>query len=340
MDMSSRHVALQPGQDLPVSFSVVVPSFNHAHFIAQTLDSLLDQEYENLEVIVMDGGSTDGTVPLLRSYGDRIRWLSEKDKGQSDALAKGFALAGGDWLAWLNSDDIQTSRALHHVGAAIKAHPDAQVVVGQGHYIDEDGNYLRPYPTISVGPGVDVSRELFEKGYLAQPSVFFHRAAYQAVRGINSSMQFAMDYDLWVRLACHGCQFVAVAQDISGSRWHDSAKTTAYYLPLLSEAVAVQLREYRRVSPYFAQAVSDHLYSILHSCHRGDKYHLFYRQLYFKAAWTWFNCHRPLYCLRGLLTQHIAKSGPLTGDKLTLFEMVHGLLKALKQRLIITSGAR
>ena len=316
----------------PVGFSVVVPSFNHARFIAETLNSLLDQHYENLEIVVIDGGSTDGTIDILRSYGDRIRWISEKDNGQSDALAKGFAMATREWLAWLNSDDIQTNNALHHVQEAIKSNPGAQVVVGQGHYIDEAGSYLRPYPTIAVGPGVDVSKELFEKGYVAQPSVFFHRDAYQAIGGINPTMQFAMDYDLWVRLAGKGCHFVAVAEDISGNRWYETTKTASQFLPLVAEVVAVQMREYGRVSPYFVQAISDHLYSVLHSRHWDNRYHLLYRILYFKSVWIWLNCHHPLYCLWGLITQNIAKSGPIVGDTLTLLEIVQFALQVLKQR--------
>lgn len=316
----------------PVGFSVVMPSFNHARFIAEALNSLLDQHYENLEIIVVDGDSTDGTVDILQSYGDRIRWISEKDNGQSDALVKGFAMATQEWLTWLNSDDIQTNNALHHVQEAIQSNPGAQVVVGQGHYIDEAGNYLRPYPTIAVGPGVDVSKELFEKGYVAQPSVFFHRAAYQTVGGVNPTVQSAMDYDLWVRLAGKGCHFVAVTEDISGNRWHETTKTASQLLPLLAEVVEVQMREYQCVSAYFVQAISDYLYSVLHLRHRDGIYNVLYRIIYFKSVWIWLNCHRPLYCLWGLITQNIAKSGPIVGDKLTLFEMVRLSLQALQWR--------
>ncbi len=339
MDVSETQKQVKPNLEKEsVGFSVVVPSFNQARFIIETLDSLLNQYYENLEIIVVDGGSTDGTVDILQGYGERLRWLSEKDNGQSDALVKGFALATKEWLTWLNSDDIQTNNALHHVQEAIKHNPDARVVIGQGHYIDETGNYLRPYPTIDIGPGVDVSQELFEKGYLAQPSVFFHRTAYQVVDGINPRLQFAMDYDLWVRLARSGCRFVAIAEDISGNRWYETTKTTSQYLPLLAEVIAVQLREYGHVSAYFVQAISDHLYSILHSRQRGDKYHLLYRIIYFKAVWTWLNCHRPLYCLSGLITQNVAKSGPIVGDKVTLSELIHLSFRALKQRFLTVSG--
>jgi glycosyltransferase involved in cell wall biosynthesis len=315
------------------SFSVVMPSFQQGRFIAQALDSLIDQQYPALEIIVRDGGSTDGTVDILRRYGDRIRWVSEPDGGQSDALAKGFATAGGQWLAWLNSDDLHINGALWRVHDAITAQPEAQVVIGGGNYVDADGGPLRPYPTIAAGPGVDVARELFEKGYVAQPSVFFRRDVYDAVGGVDAGLRFVMDYDLWVRFARRGARFASVPAELSSNRWHESAKTASNLLPLLAEVVAVQTREYGTVSPYFVQAVSDHLYSILHSRHRGDRSHLFYRTLYFKAAWALLNCHRPLVACTGLLTRFPAKSGPIVGDYITLPGAVKLVGQAITRRM-------
>lgn len=315
-----------------VGFSVVVPSYNQARFIRAALNSLLEQRYPDLEIIVVDGGSTDGTIGVLRSYGDRIRWVSKPDRGQSDALVKGFALATKEWLTWLNSDDAQTNNALHCVNEAIQADPSVEVVIGGGHYIDIDGNYLRPYPTIKVGPDIDASAQLFEKGYVAQPSVYFRRTAYEKVEGINPELHFVMDYDLWVRLAVKGCRFVPVAADISGNRWYETTKTASQTLPLLSEVVMVQTREYGRVSPYFVQAISDYLYQILHSRHRGEKYHLLYRTVFFKSVWVWVNCRRPLYCLKGLIVHPIAKSGPVVGDSLTYSDLAKGMIDLSRRR--------
>ena len=332
MDAYSNEQSLFGDKEASVGFSVVMPSLNQAGFISDALNSILGQNYEDLEIIVMDGGSTDGTVEILESYGDALRWVSEKDNGQSHALAKGFNMATKEWLTWLNSDDIQTNNALYQVQEAIRRNPGAQVVVGQGHYVDESGAYLRPYPTINVGPGADVCRELFMKGYLAQPSVFFHRDAYRAVDGINAGMQFTMDYDLWVRLARNGFHFVGIPDDISGNRWYESTKTASQPLPLLAEAVAVQTREFGRVSPYFIQAVSDYLYSVLHSPHRGDKYHFVYRMIYFKCMWICLNWRRPLHCIWGLISENIAKSGPIIGDKITLREAARYIADAVWQK--------
>lgn len=314
------------------AFTVVVPSFNQGRFIDDTLRSLLDQGYPDLEILVLDGGSTDDTVERLRRYGTDIEWTSEKDEGQSDAIAKGFARARNPWITWLNSDDVQTGNALHAVAAVIRRHPDVDVVVGRGHYMDEDGSNPRPYPTIPLGPGADPRREMFEKGYLAQPSVFFRKAAYDRVGGLDRRLRYCMDYDLWARFAIAGCRFEACDADISGNRWYAETKTSANALDLLAEVVATQARLFGKVSPYFVQAVSDHLYQKLHATHFGDARHIFYRWLYFKSAWLWLNARNPSYCLRGLFTQTLAKSGPLVNDRLEWADGWHWLKKAVSRR--------
>lgn len=334
MDVSDRIIPGFPlkTEEALIGFSVVVPSFNHAKFISDALNSLLNQNYTNLEIIVVDGGSTDGTIDILKEYGENIRWVSEKDDGQSDALANGFTMATKEWLTWLNSDDIQTNNALHRVNETIRRNPEAHVVIGQAHYMDEEGNYLRPYPTIDIAPGIDISHELFSKGYVAQPSVYFNRDAYHKVGGIDRNMQFAMDYDLWVRLALNGYLFAAIQEDISGNRWYAMTKTSSQPLPLMAEAVAVQIREFGRVSAYFVQAISDYFYSVIHSPYRGDKNHFVFRMIYFKAFWIILNCRRPFHCLWGLITQNMAKSGPIVGDKLTVLEMIQFVAQAFKER--------
>lgn len=238
----------------PAGFTVVVPSFNQGRFIDESLHSLLDQDYPSLEIVVVDGGSTDDTVERLKRYGDSISWISEKDKGQSDAIAKGFARAKHEWITWLNSDDVQCNRALWVVNNVIAASGDVDVVIARGHYMDADGANHRPYPTIAAGEGVDVVRELFVKGYVAQPSVFFRKSAYERVGGIDNTLTFCMDYDLWVRLALDGCRFTSCSTDVSGNRWYETTKTAGKLLELLAEVVANQVKHFGCVSPYFVQA--------------------------------------------------------------------------------------
>jgi glycosyltransferase involved in cell wall biosynthesis len=315
-----------------IGISVVVPSLNQGRFIDQTIRSLLDQNYPNLEVLVMDGGSTDDTIQRLEAYGDQIRWASEKDEGQTDAIIKGFGRTTKPWITWLNSDDVQYNRGLWRVDEAVAADPAVEVVVGRAHYMDEDGSNPRPYPTIDIGPDIDVRKEIFEKGYMAQPSIFFRRDLYEGVGGLNGSLKFCMDYDLWARFVVSGAKFAKIDADISGNRWYPDTKTAGQTLDLYAEIVATQHRVFGAVSPYYVQAVSDYLYAKFHAKSLGDRGHLFFRWLYFKGLWVAINARAPLYCVKGLALESIAKSGPIVGDRMKLKEWGSGLIALLKPR--------
>src|SRR5262245_48169840 len=143
----------------PIGISVIVPSFNQGRFIDETIRSLLEQKYPALEVLVMDGRSTDDTLARLSHYGDAIQVVSEKDDGQADAIIKGIERTDKPWITWLNSDDIQCNKALWVVNEAIAAGPDVDVIVGDGHYMDEDGCNPRPYPTIELGSDADARKQ-------------------------------------------------------------------------------------------------------------------------------------------------------------------------------------
>lgn len=322
------------------AFSIVVPSFNQASYLNDALKSLFSQKYPHLEIIVIDGGSTDGSVNILKTYEQRIFWRSEPDNGQSDALRKGFSLATGDWLGWLNSDDVLYNDALLTVNECINDSSGASVIVGGGNYIDEFGEYIGEYPKIDLSDPDDVLFQLFSKGYLPQPSTFFRRMAYLDVGGVNKDLDYAMDYDLWVRFANHGHRFVDLDHYISGNRWHKAAKTTSNLLELLSEVVNIQLREFGKVSPYFVQAISDNLYSRLHSPCRGDDFHLLFRNIYFKSVWLWLNYSSPLYCINGLLRKNIAKSGPVIGDEISNWQISRLLFKRVFDRLIVRKARK
>jgi glycosyltransferase involved in cell wall biosynthesis len=314
------------------SIAVIVPSFNHGRFIEDAVNSVLTQNYSAVDIIVVDGSSTDDTIGRLRSFGDKIRWVSEKDEGQSDAIIKGIAGTKGTWVTWLNSDDIQCGNALRLVAEAVAADPDVEVLVGGGHYMSEDGTFQRPYPTIDVGPGVDVAKQIFEKGWMAQPSIYFRRDLYDRVGGLDRKLQFCMDYDLWARFALAGARFGRLNGDLSGNRWHETAKTASQLIDLYAEVLATQRRLFGRVSPYFVQALSDHMYGRFHAKFFGDRTHLANRWLYFKAMWVIFNARSPLYCLKGLLCYSIIKSGPLGDDHATIRDWLGGLIKAFRNR--------
>ena len=176
--------------------TVVTPSYNQGRFIRETVKSVLSQDYQPVEYLVMDGGSTDETLEVLKSYGDRFFWVSEKDKGQAHAINKGWSRARGEILAWLNSDDIYLPAAISKAVAFLQSHPEFGAVYGEGQHIDEDGRFIERYPTEPF------SREkLVETCFICQPTVFIRRSVLQEVGVLDESLRYCMDYDLWFRIA-------------------------------------------------------------------------------------------------------------------------------------------
>jgi glycosyltransferase involved in cell wall biosynthesis len=178
--------------------SVVTPSFNQARFIEATIRSVLEQGYPNLEYIVMDGGSTDGSVDIIRRYADKLAyWVSEPDGGQTPALIKGFERSHGEILCWLCSDDLLVGKSLWEVAAFFSANPAAEAVYGDALWIDEHGTVKRPKKEH------DFSRFvlLCYHNYIPQPSMFWRRSLYERVGGLDPAFDLAMDADLWIRFS-------------------------------------------------------------------------------------------------------------------------------------------
>lgn len=178
--------------------SVVTPSFNQAQYLEQTLDSVAQQHYPNLEHIVIDGGSSDGSVEILeRRSSDLTYWVSEPDNGQTDALIKGFARATGEVLCWLNSDDLFEPTTLREVGTWFASHPHARVVYGDATWVDSENRILRRNRQHHFNRFV----WLYHYNYLSQPSTFWRADLYREVGGLDPAFQLAMDGDLWIRFA-------------------------------------------------------------------------------------------------------------------------------------------
>jgi len=178
--------------------SVVTPSFNQASFLEETIRSVLEQDYPAIEYIIMDGGSTDGSLEIIQRYADRLAgWVSEPDRGQTDAINKGFARAQGDILAWLNSDDTYLPGAVGEAVAYLQTHPQAGMVYGDANLVDESGTVLGRFPAAQT----DYRR--LRRGYvhIPQQAAFFRASLWRQVGPLDPTFYFAMDYDLWVRLA-------------------------------------------------------------------------------------------------------------------------------------------
>ena len=185
------------GGELP-KISVVTPSFNQGQYIEATIKSVLEQGYPNVEYIIMDGGSTDGTVGIIEKYSEHLAyWVSEPDEGQTDALIKGFDRASGDILCWLCSDDLFEPGALREVAQIFAEHRDWQVVYGDSLWMDGEGRPIRPKKEIGFNHFI----WMYDYNYLPQPSTFWRRGIYEQVGGLDAQMNLAMDADLWARFA-------------------------------------------------------------------------------------------------------------------------------------------
>jgi len=209
---------------------VITPSFRQGRFIKRTIDSVLSQGVA-CDYVVVDGGSDDETVDILKSYGERLRWVSEADRGQSDAINKGLRMTDAEIIGWLNSDDVYFPGTLARVQQFFAAHPEFDMVYGRAHHIDEDDRWIEDYPTEPW----DFDR-LRKTCYLSQPAVFFRRRLIDRVGPIDETLHYCMDYDLWLRVAQAGLA-VAYLDDcvLAGSRLHAAAKTLAARLPVHRE---------------------------------------------------------------------------------------------------------
>lgn len=216
--------------------SIVTPSFNQGKFLEKTILSVLEQDYPNLEYIVIDGGSTDNSVEIIKKYEQHLTyWVSEPDRGQSHAINKGFERATGEIFGWLNSDDWYHPGALKAVAEAFAANPDAGAVVGAGDMVDADGNQMYMFPPFDVN-----LTSLFHwiDRFFMQPSCFFRSNTWNVCGQLTEHIHFAMDLDYWIRIA-KKYSFSTCEEILSSSLVHPSAKTTEFAAKSIVDAMLV-----------------------------------------------------------------------------------------------------
>lgn len=221
--------------------SIITPSYNHAPYLTATIDSVLSQDYPHLEYIVVDGGSQDHTVEILQHYADRLYWISERDDGQADAINKGFRMARGEILAWLNSDDLYLPGAVSQAVQYFQMHPDVSMVYGAGHHVDSYGHIIAPYLTEPFD-----HQRLSERCFICQPTVFFRAAVFREVGPLDLQLRFCLDYEYWMRIAKR-FRIGYLEAPLAASRLHMETKTLAHRVAVHAESLRVVKRHYGQV---------------------------------------------------------------------------------------------
>lgn len=203
--------------------SIVTPSFNQGRFIEETIRSILNQTYTNFEYIIIDGGSTDDSVDLIKRYEDKLSyWISEPDKGQSDAINKGFKRATGEILCWVNSDDVLFPSCLEAIAKCYAKKDKPEIIHAWGVYINDEGKITRL---------IRVPRQrrfFFFRGMWVAPSptIFFRASSFWRVGGLDVGLRLSMDLGLWMRMMKAGARLELVPKYLGAFRWHSSSKTS------------------------------------------------------------------------------------------------------------------
>jgi glycosyltransferase involved in cell wall biosynthesis len=231
---------MQP-QAMP-KITIVTTSFNQGHFIEETMRSVINQGYPNLEYIVIDGGSKDSSVDIIRKYEASLAyWVSEKDRGPADAIAKGFKRATGSIIAWLNSDDVYQPGSLAKAAAAFNADPNVDVVYGNCYWMDREGHVLaekRQTPFSAVGfkyGGAD----------LQQPATFWKRDLYERCGGLDPDFRAAFDMDLFFRFIDHHAKFKHIDDFLASFRVHSEQISDVLLATAKKEVELIRSRHLR-----------------------------------------------------------------------------------------------
>ncbi len=276
------------------TITVVTPSFNQGRFLEETIRSVLLQGYPNLDYVVIDGGSTDTSIDIIRRYEPWLSyWVSENDRGQCHAINKGFQRATGEIFCWLNSDDTFEPGALHAIAAHFILHPDWQVLTGSCYFIGADGGYLdartreplpglRPPQSICRTPradGCDTFTHWF-RDWFPQSSTFWRRELWTQAGPLDESLHFSMDYELWRRMGAHA-QIHVVPDVLSNYRFQDDAKCMLNQWAPSREVLAVNSRAMPDLE--FRAYAEDVIPFLLDQLERHDMRHAHAQQLLTKV---------------------------------------------------------
>jgi glycosyltransferase involved in cell wall biosynthesis len=226
-----------------LSFSIITPSFNQGAFLRQTIESVLTQKYIPVQYIVMDGGSTDDSKAILKSYGKKLWWQSKRDKGQSDAINQGLKKATGDIIAYINSDDYYLPGALYTVAQIFLENPEVMWVVGDALIVDERGEHIQSF--------IQKYKQFWRKIYqpyvlnvlnpLPQPAVFWRATATQKIGAFNQELHYTMDYEYWHRLQKTFGPPHRIKTPLAAFRIHKGSKGVTAYQKQFQEEEKVEI---------------------------------------------------------------------------------------------------
>lgn len=222
VDIAPDRAGSDAAEDLSTlpTVALVTPSYQQGAFIRATIDSVLGQAYPKLRYVVMDGGSTDATLDILASYGDRLDWWSGRDRGQADAINKGFARVGGEIMGWVNSDDLLLPGTLAHVARFFRDHPEIDLVYGHRIIIDERGQEVGRWVLPRHDPAA-----LALTDYVPQETMFWRAALWNAIGPLDTGFHYAMDWDLLLRAQRAGFRFRRLPRFLGCFRVHGEQKT-------------------------------------------------------------------------------------------------------------------
>ncbi len=223
-------------------FSIVIANYNHGQYLEDAMLSIFSQSCQDFELIVIDGASTDNSLDIIKKYADRLSWwVSEPDKGQSDAINKGFAGAEGEFFLWLNADDLMLPGTLEAAKSHLQKNPSCKWLVGNTVYFDESGIIQR----CIFGPRWNdwIMRRTMVCNMVNGPSSIFRRDAYEKVKGLDTSLKYAMDMDLWMKFVDSGLRFDRIRRYIWCFRIHGDSKTSHSIGHVQSEEFRREVRE-------------------------------------------------------------------------------------------------
>jgi len=264
--------------------SIITPSFNQARFLEQTMRSVLEQDYPNIEYLVADGASTDGSVDLIRKYEKKLAWwISEKDAGQADAINKGLSRAKGEIVAWLNSDDYYMPGTVASAVKALMEHPQAGFVFGNVRVVAEDESIINQLTYGDWGLA-----DLMAFRIIGQPAVFMRREVLERAGSLDLSYHLLLDHQLWIRVAMEG-KMVYVPQLWASAHYYDDCKNLSMAAGFGSEAKRIV--QWMQSNPRLTGVYTENRRRILAGAERLNAFYLLDAKEYapaFRAYWKAF----------------------------------------------------